>query len=105
VGAPLRHGPRPAGASYIGRSTQEAVRLGVHHAQAAAAAALAKGQLKALGRRARVVLTGGGASDAGLRAAFLKAFPPSRRLIRPDLVHLGLHAAWQEAEARRARTS
>jgi pantothenate kinase type III len=79
----------------IGRNTQEAMRLGVYHAQIAAAIALTGMQVKVLGKKARVALTGGLSEDPGFYWAFARAF--SRRAVaHPHLVHLGLYSCWRE---------
>jgi pantothenate kinase type III len=87
------------GASFIGRNTKDAMILGVYHAQLAAAIALAKGQLKELGPRARIALTGGGANDLRFSIEFCKAFPPGRVIPHFELVHFGLYSAWKDAHA------
>jgi len=84
--------------TFIGRSTKEAMLLGVYKAQIAAAVALAKGQMRELGPRARVALTGGGASDAGFLIEFLEAFPPGKVIPYAELIHLGLYTVWKAAQ-------
>ena len=79
---------------FIGRNTEDAMVLGVYHAQFAAAVALTQGQLKELGPRARAVITGGGANFA---PAFCIALNRCAVSVE-DLVHLGLYAAWQQSE-------
>ena len=85
--------------SFIGRSTQEAMLRGVYKAQIAAAIALAKGQMRELGVRTRVALTGGGAAEAGFQIEFLEAFPAGKVLPYAELVHLGLFAAWKASRS------
>lgn len=91
--------PRPAVArrsgTFIGRSTQEAMLLGVRLSQLAAVTALALGQRDELGPRTRVVLTGGGAGQLGLRLG--SAYETFRRgtCVNADLVHLGLYSTWK----------
>jgi pantothenate kinase type III len=81
--------------SFIGRNTEEAMLLGVYQATLAAAVELTKGQLRALGTRARIAVTGGGM--AGLQDAFKREFPQQRRCFVPNLVDLGLFSCWKHA--------
>jgi len=86
----------PQRKSFIGRNTEEAILLGVFQSTVATAVAVAKGQLKELGPRARIVLTGGGASTAFQRA-FKEVCPPGVVSVRPYLVDLGLFSCWKVA--------
>ncbi|MGD0092399.1 MAG: type III pantothenate kinase [Planctomycetota bacterium] len=81
-------------ATFIGKSTEQAMLLGVYHAQVTSAISLAKGQMRELGPRTRVILTGGGATQAGFDTEFLASFPPGKAVLYAQLVHLGLAAAW-----------
>jgi pantothenate kinase type III len=81
--------------SFIGRNTEEAMLLGVYQASVATAVALAKGQLKELGPRARIALTGGGANSPDFQKAFKKACPPGMVSVHPYLVDLGLFSCWK----------
>jgi len=83
--------------SFIGRNTEEAMLLGVYQANVATAAALAKGQLKELGPRARIALTGGGGESPGFQKAFKETCPAGCVSIHPHLVDLGLFSCWKEA--------
>ena len=85
----------PCKAAFIGRDTEEAMRLGVAHAQLAAAAQLAHGQAQQLGPRTRVVVTGGGMAEH-LEYCFCSLFPKNARVCS-QLVHLGLFSAWKAA--------
>jgi len=79
----------------VGRSTQEAIRAGVRRAIVAAAVDLTRAQLRVLGPRARIVVTGGGAKV--LLPELKRAFAKHKPLLVEDLVHRGLFAAWQGA--------
>lgn len=81
--------------SFIGRNSEEAMLLGVYQAILAAAVELTKGQLRTLGTRARIAVTGGGM--AGLQNAFKREFPRERRCFVPNLVDLGLFSCWKHA--------
>jgi pantothenate kinase type III len=90
---------------FIGKNTEDAMRWGVYHAQREAAVALAKAQVKILGARTRIALTGGGSGDAFFVSRFRQAFPKRGMLINfGTLVHLGLFAAWKaQTESKRKR--
>jgi pantothenate kinase type III len=83
---------------FIGRSTKQAMLLGVYKAQIAAAVALAKGQMRELGPRTRVILTGGGSGEGGFFLEFLESFPRGKVIAFSDLVHLGLFSAWKAGQ-------
>jgi type III pantothenate kinase len=91
--------------SVIGRSTQEAMQLGVQHAQAATVIALARAQLQELGPRARVVFTGGGSGDPVVARAIRQAFTAHQARFAPALVHVGLMAAWLASRCRSGHRS
>ncbi len=74
-----------------GRSTEQAIRFGVRRAQLATVCELARAQAEALGKRARIALTGGGAE--ALWPALRRALATYRPIRDPDLVHRGLLAA------------
>jgi pantothenate kinase type III len=88
--------------TFIGRSTEQAMLLGVYHGQIAAAVALAKGQIRQLGPRTRVVLTGRESETAGFHSGFSRTFAPRKAVFNAELVHLGLFSAWK---ARRSTPS
>jgi pantothenate kinase type III len=85
---------------FIGRSTEQAMLLGVYHAQFATALALAKGQMRELGPRARVVLTGGGATDSAFAVEFKAAFQAGKVVSAPELVHFGLLSVWNASHSK-----
>jgi len=82
--------------SFLGRNTQEAMALGVWHAQIAAAITIAKGQIRELGPRTLIALTGGGAGGLDYSTEFRSAFPRRIYSIK-ELVHLGLYSAWLQS--------
>jgi type III pantothenate kinase len=86
--------------NYIGRSTQEAMRLGVQQAQLAAVIELADRQMAQLESSGFVCLTGGGAAALldTCRDTWRERFPDL--MIADDLVHLGLRAAYESWQGR-----
>ena len=90
--------PNRESAEHIGRSTEQAMRWGAWHAYSQGALASAFGQVRALGKGARVILTGGGAPALApaFRTAFRTAAPVE---VQPQLVHRGLFAAFQDSRA------
>lgn len=81
---------------FIGRNTAQAIQYGVFQAQLATAIALAEGQLKILGARAHVMLTGGLANFAKFRIPFINAFGAKRvSICGTELLHFGLAEAWR----------
>jgi pantothenate kinase type III len=89
--------------NFIGRSTEEAIRLGVQQGQAAMITELARAQAKQLGAGTKVVLTGGGAEDPVLVQSLKRALG-RKLLVARNVVHLGLVWAWQEFLNRRGRS-
>lgn len=79
-------------ASVIGRNTREALRVGAFHAQLAAAIQLATAQMREIGGRCGVVLTGGMSRDIAYASAFIAGFKKGVARVEPDLVHRGLLA-------------
>lgn len=82
--------------SFIGRSTEQAIRLGVYHAQLAVAVELARRQMRQLGRPCRVVLTGGG--SVALGSGFVRALRAQDARVVPDLCQRGLFYAWKKMQ-------
>jgi pantothenate kinase type III len=82
---------------WIGRNTNGAIFQGVLQAQLAAAISLAEGQRKLLGKRTRVILTGGLCGVPAFTRGFLAAFPKGEARVSTDLVHDGLLACWKRA--------
>jgi type III pantothenate kinase len=91
--------------TFLGRSTAEALRCGVLLAQVASLLAMIEGQMRALGGRAKVVLTGGGAPALRDHFRALSQPLPFHIEYRPHLVHLGLRAAWLKAGVRGGGTA
>jgi len=79
-------------ASVIGRNTRQALRVGAFHAQLAAAIQLATAQMREIGGRCGVVLTGGMSRDIAYASAFIAGFKKGVARVEPDLVHRGLLA-------------
>jgi len=78
--------------SVIGRNTRQALRVGAFHAQLAAAIQLASAQMREIGGRCGVVLTGGMSRDIAYASAFIAGFKRGVARVEPDLVHRGLLA-------------
>jgi len=85
---------------FIGKSTGEAMLNGVHYAVIGGVCECIRGQLEELGTAARIVLTGGGLNDD--MCSTVQGQFPGLVSVQPQLVHIGLRAAWA-AHAREAR--
>ncbi len=88
-------GPPRRRISALGRTTQDSLEAGLRLGTAAAVRALISGLRRALGSKAPVVATGGG-------APWVAPLCPEIGAVRPRLMHAGLREAWRWSLRERA---